>query len=373
MDIFDAVAAFPQFNEIRMRDYAAKREAWLRSLGARADAVVTRAEANWSRIRKAKDQMGEFNAKVSEARKLKNKTTSRGLRGEGNAYGKENRTSSPGAAWLANQMGRKDIIGLAETYADSFQMAAFFSEFSEGAHAFITPNMHEMMSTYDKQWEYIKGWGKDFNFVAPLPVAEQLLHDASLPNIGGGLWELEEGFGIPSGFWVDACKSHNYCIYRYIIPNPEKLGLKMPSGSESQAYGSQWKTPVGDKTKYYGDQQNMQVQAKGYEKGWKREETNDELEERLKIERGFLSDLSEFVKGEWMPFGMTSGGMREAVLPKMFRKDFLENIKKETIKVEPYQKLSDNTQNVIDFGGWANWKKYRGYRAKHGPLEWTRV
>ncbi len=154
---------------------------------------------------------------------------------------KIDKTVSAGGAWLANQMGRKDMITCADAYVTAAEMSLFFSDFEKGAHAFITPDMHKKFDKHRKKWAYIKGWGRDKNFVAPWPVAEKMIAKASGAN-GGGLWELEDNLGIPEGDWVKACKPYGYSIYSYRISSEDfkELGLKMPSGFVSGDYGSQW-------------------------------------------------------------------------------------------------------------------------------------
>lgn len=58
---------------------------------------------------------------------------------------------------------------------------------------------------------------------------------AAAPNVGRGIWDLEEALGIPTGSWVKNCEPDD-TIYRYIVKKPADLMLRIPSGKEAGAY-----------------------------------------------------------------------------------------------------------------------------------------
>ncbi|MDG2383568.1 MAG: hypothetical protein P8N76_17985 [Pirellulaceae bacterium] len=340
-----------QFVEYYANASAAQHEAWKRVYDARlAKRKAELGEKLYQLQQRSKDGWKNIRGQVEHMRKLNKDERGNVDRREHKA---KNKTVSPGGAWLANQMGRKEMIGLAEAYITVSAIIRFVTDFKDGAHAFITPDMHNMFMKEDKSCPWIKGWGRDYNFVAPLPEAQAMIGRASGAN-GAGLWELEDQLGVPAGLWVKKCQLYGFSIYSYridhhnIAGNLEDMELKMPSGFESQAYGSQWKYQHAGKTKYYGSQEKNYIEDRD------RYETDKELEERLQDERLLLDEdkAAEFVKGEWLPFGFTSGGMREAVMPKWDREKFLKKISDKVLTTELLSCLRDNTAKVIRAGGW---------------------
>ena len=216
------------------------------------------------------------------------------------AFSASNKTASPAAAWLANQMDRKDIIGSCASYVgDAHDPTSahyqHLQKFSGGGHAFITPDIHAKITRDLVSW--FVGWGQDFNFLQPLRDADALVHEAAR---GEGLFDLERELGVPPGNWVKACSNYGYAIYRYIIPSPKELGLRMPSGHEKNAYGS------------------------------------------------WTSDKGVFTYGLWEPFGTTSGGATEGVIPALTRKQFLEAKVKGLIKCRLDYSMADATKAAIE-------------------------
>lgn len=222
-------------------------------------------ESAIAKLRAEIKKMGDMNAKVGYVRPSH-------LDSDHTPFSEENTTQSPGSAWMANQMGRKEIIGSSVTYlgpdAPGTMHHAHLQRFLSGAHAFITPALHykiygewNLVPEKDRSWaaDRFKGWGvirddgtTDFNFVAPLDDADAMVQSACTPD-GGGLFQLEQTLGIPCGDWVNQCtlpasESHKhggamFGIYRYTVVAPRdnrRFNLRVPSGAEMGAYGSWW-------------------------------------------------------------------------------------------------------------------------------------
>jgi hypothetical protein len=141
-----------------------------------------------------------------------------------------------------------------------------------------------------------------------------MVRAASSPG-GGGLWQLEEMLGVPTGQWVRECKDNHYGIFRYIIKDTNKIALSIPSGHESQAYGSWW-------------------------------------------------DKDKFVYGQWEPGGTTSGGKSECVIEALPRDKLLEAIGN-GLEIMFDTSMADQTRAVIAAGGWSEWKVKRGTSGEH--------
>ena len=264
-----------------------------------------KAKARWGRIRGAVDESRTFN-KGTRGTAVMDQMRA-GVRAEkerqfGVAEGPEERprssgrTHTAGGAWLANQMGRKDMIGDVEEYIPFNERSKHLAQFLTGAHAFITPqihkNIHNLNEDPKSNWG---GWGADYNFVAPLARADALVEAASAPG-ARGIFDLEKALGVPKGQWVKQC-APDYVIYRYKVLDPQALNLRIPSGRERNAYGSWWK----------GD---------------------------------------EFVKGEWNPGGQTSGGASEAVIDKLSL-DKLQSLGKDVLDIVPDGSMAGNTRQAL--------------------------
>lgn len=270
-----------------------------------APASNPKAKARWGRISGAVDESRQFN-KGMRGTAVMDKMRA-GVRAEkeaqfGVAEGPEPKprsadtTHTAGGAWLANQMGRKDMIGDVEEYIPFSERSKHLEQFLTGAHAFITPqvhkNIHNLNEDPKSNWG---GWGADYNFVAPLSKADKLVEAAAAPG-AGGIFDLEKALGVPRGQWVKQC-APDYVIYRYKILDPQALNVRIPSGRERNAYGSWWK----------GD---------------------------------------EFVKGEWNPGGQTSGGASEAVIDKISL-DKLQTLGKDVLNIMPDDSMAENTRRIL--------------------------
>lgn len=270
-----------------------------------APASNPKAKAGWGRVGGALNESRQFNKGVRGTAVMDKMRA--GVRAEkesrfGVAEGPEPKprsaetTHTAGGAWLANQMGRKDIIGDVEEYIPFSERSKHLEQFLTGAHAFITPqihkNIHNLNEDPKSNWG---GWGADYNFVAPLSKADKLVESASASG-AAGIFDLEKALGVPRGQWVKQC-APDYVIYRYKILNPKALNLRIPSGKERNAYGSWWK----------GD---------------------------------------EFVKGEWNPGGQTSGGASEAVIDKISL-DELQTLGKDVLHIVPDASMAENTRRIL--------------------------
>lgn len=194
------------------------------------------------------------------------------------------KTRTAGGAWLANAMSyddpsqpapganTKSKIGPVEDYLGDRndpaskhyeRLKPFRGEGSDkgGAHAFISPKMHGAIMG---EWN---SWGRDANFVAPRSTADKLVKDAREPG-GRGIRHLEDKLGVPENQWVNQSNDQQE-MQRYTVRGAalDKLNLRVPSGSENQAYGPSWDKEAG-----------------------------------------------KYKPGEWVPGGTTLGGTPEAVL-----------------------------------------------------------
>jgi hypothetical protein len=120
----------------------------------------------------------------------------------------------------------KGTEGLSEVYQE---MAKKHLQKFEKSHAFIS------------EWAYgnilnvWKAWGADANFVSPLAEAESIYKQAV---DGEGIATLEKVLGIGAGAWSN--KGQTSTIYRFIVNDPDKFKLRLPSGAENQAYQEEW-------------------------------------------------------------------------------------------------------------------------------------
>jgi len=210
------------------------------------------------------------------------------------------KTTTAGGAWLASQVNSKEKIGSVDEYMGSRSDAAsqhskHLEQFLDGAHAFITIAAHKNIFNLNENGKGWGAWGADANFVAPLAAADGLIVQASAPG-ARGLWDLEEALGIPKGDWVRAC-APSYSIFRYIVHDPEALNIRIPSGSENQAYASWWK----------GD---------------------------------------EYQAGQWAPTGKTEGGAAEAVVDNISLAK-LQTLGQDVLEIREDSSLAANTQRVV--------------------------
>ncbi len=285
----------------------------LQKEGVHLQKLQEEAGGRWKKIRaeenrksKARRGLRVIHEEVWKMHAINQKFGYRTLRTESIVpFNQQNKTKSPGAAWMANQLGRKDIIGSSSDYIAESAVREHLGKFAAGAHSFISGVWHRRIQGLDPSASWCKGWGRDYNFVAPLGDANKMVAKASSPT-GGGLWELEESLGVPTGQWVRECEQDQYGIYRYIIKDTNKIALNIPSGHESQAYGSWW-------------------------------------------------DKDKFVYGQWEPGGATSGGKSESVIEALPRDKLLEAIGK-GLDIELDMSMAAQTQAVINAGGWSAWK-----------------
>ncbi len=120
----------------------------------------------------------------------------------------------------------KGTAGLSETYQE---MARQHLKKFEKSHAFIS---EWAFGNILNVW---KAWGADANFVSPLAEAESIFKQAV---DGEGIATLEKILGIGAGAWSN--KGQTSTIYRFIVNDPDKFNLRLPSGAENQAYQEEW-------------------------------------------------------------------------------------------------------------------------------------
>lgn len=130
------------------------------------------------------------------------------------------------AAERAGLKKYKGTAGLSEAYQE---MAKEHLKKFEKSHAFIS---EWAFGNILNVW---KAWGADANFVSPLAEAESFYKQAV---DGEGIATLEKALGIGAGGWSN--KGQTSTIYRFIVTDPDKFKLRLPSGAENQAYQEEW-------------------------------------------------------------------------------------------------------------------------------------
>ena len=101
-----------------------------------------------------------------------------------------------------------------------------------------------------------KNWGQGTNFVSPRPDADALLIEACDPGVyikeqtKGGISYLEKKLGIGIGDGSD--KGTINIIYRFIVVDPQKFLVRLPTGKEGRAF--QKELLSGGKTLGGGDE-----------------------------------------------------------------------------------------------------------------------
>jgi len=145
--------------------------------------------------------------------------------------------------WLKAQ---EDITAPTELFSED-QINAHLGKFIEGAHAFIDPNTSNKIVNADpKQNMGFKGWGIDYNFVAPLNEAEALNKKALADK---GIATIEKDLGIPEGNWGYHKTNPRRALIRWIIPSPDirninkttGIILSMATGKEVGADPDNWR------------------------------------------------------------------------------------------------------------------------------------
>ena len=99
----------------------------------------------------------------------------------------------------------------------------------DNAHAFIS---NWAFGNILNSW---KNWGDGTNFVSSLADGERLFKNAVHSD---GISSLETALGIKPGNWSDKGKTNE--IYRFIVRDPKKFQIRLPTGVEGQAYQNEW-------------------------------------------------------------------------------------------------------------------------------------
>jgi hypothetical protein len=224
-----------------------------------------------------------------------------------------NKTTTAGGAYIASQVNSKEKIGDSKAYTSQNEREGHLGEFLKGAHAFVSNEAYLKIRGEHLTENNFNAWGAGSNFVAPLSDADSLVEKASGES-GKGLFDLEESLGITPMMWVNQCRSTDFGIWRFKILRPDALNLRIPSGNETNAYGS-----------------------------W--------------VDRQGAAH-----RGEWRPGGRTLGGAKEAVIDQVGAGKFgekgekageatrnkLEELEQDgTLRIELDKTMSGNTKRAL--------------------------
>uniref|UniRef100_UPI004047B7E0 eCIS core domain-containing protein n=1 Tax=Algoriphagus sp. TaxID=1872435 RepID=UPI004047B7E0 len=127
-----------------------------------------------------------------------------------------------------------------EFFGGEAGMKSHLGKFVNGVHAFITPWLSErILGTVDDP--KFLGWGKDYNFVTPLSVGEEIHKKAEMKD---GIITLEEELGLAKWEWVKGNPKKQ--MVRWIIPKPTDFDLpgekflRLATGNETGAIIDKW-------------------------------------------------------------------------------------------------------------------------------------
>lgn len=139
-------------------------------------------------------------------------------------------------ATIARRHDKIDQIADPTAFMTEQEISTHLGQYAGGAHAFITPYAH---GNIDGAWG---GWGKDndTNFVSPLIESEKIYKHAVNNE---GIFSIERSLGIESGkdySWAHPKYNPQNKLWRYIVPDPVSVGLRMVNGTEGQAYKNEW-------------------------------------------------------------------------------------------------------------------------------------
>lgn len=121
---------------------------------------------------------------------------------------------------------------------------SFYNEhlgkFKDGAARFETPFIAAKSKT---DWDF----GKDFKFLTTKPEADKVEQKSQKEESSGdtGIWHMEKEFGAPQGRWVDkklggGQENPENKMVRYDFPKPEEFDLDMAKGNETDAFKDEW-------------------------------------------------------------------------------------------------------------------------------------
>jgi hypothetical protein len=112
--------------------------------------------------------------------------------------------------------------------------------FEAGAARFEAPFIAQMSKD-------VWGFGQDFKFLTTKGEADKAQQDSQKPDPKGdtGIWHMEKEFGAPKGRWVDiplggGWANPKHQMIRYDFPHPEKFDLDMAKGTEKDAFKEEW-------------------------------------------------------------------------------------------------------------------------------------
>ena len=147
----------------------------------------------------------------------------------------------------ATEARRRDQLDLLPHPKDLLGEAKYnehLKKFEAGAAQFSTPSVRENMRD---EWGF--GRAGDFKFLTTKGEADKVQQDSQTFNQNGdtGIWHMETALGAdnPKGRWVDKklggqeTNPGNEMI-RYDFPHPEKFDLDMAKGTEADAFKDEW-------------------------------------------------------------------------------------------------------------------------------------
>jgi hypothetical protein len=152
----------------------------------------------------------------------------------------EGKVSSVTGATEAVRQGKTGLLPHPkEIVGDSFYNE-HLGKFKDGAARFETPFIAAKSKA---EW----GFGKDYKFLTTKGEADKVEQESQKEESSGdtGIWHMEKEFGAPQGRWVDKKlggqqDNPKNQMVRYDFPKPEEFELDMAKGNEIDAFKDEW-------------------------------------------------------------------------------------------------------------------------------------